>query len=107
MGRKMPLSVERKKNMNIYVCVKHVPDSAATITVDGQATASTRKVTFLVNPYDEHALDRSGNRIKAIVMADTEVIGRMPGSTGRGKHPAGRHGHGGGPQHPDRNRPVP
>jgi hypothetical protein len=63
MGRKMPLSVERKKNMNIYVCVKHVPDSAATITVDGK-NGINEKVTFLVNPYDEHALTEAAT-IKA------------------------------------------
>ncbi|MFO7753171.1 MAG: electron transfer flavoprotein subunit beta/FixA family protein [Desulfobacteraceae bacterium] len=41
--------------MKIYVCVKHVPDSAATITVTGENTIDER-VTFIINPYDEHAL---------------------------------------------------
>ncbi len=41
--------------MNIYVCVKHVPDSAATITVEGK-TGINEKITFLLNPYDEHAV---------------------------------------------------
>ncbi|MDJ0784672.1 MAG: electron transfer flavoprotein subunit beta/FixA family protein [Desulfosarcinaceae bacterium] len=41
--------------MKIYVCVKHVPDSAATITVV-DAKAIDTGITFLVNPYDEHAL---------------------------------------------------
>jgi len=49
--------------LNIYVCVKHVPDSAATITVEG-ANAINEKITFLVNPYDEHALTEAA-RIKA------------------------------------------
>jgi electron transfer flavoprotein beta subunit len=71
MGRKMPLSVERKKNMNIYVCVKHVPDSAATITVDGK-NGINEKVTFLVNPYDEHALTEAAT-IKAS-STGTEVV---------------------------------
>ena len=57
--------------MNIYVCVKHVPDSAATITVEGQAGIN-EKITFLVNPYDEHALTEAA-RIKQS-MADIEVI---------------------------------
>ncbi|MCU0604989.1 MAG: electron transfer flavoprotein subunit beta/FixA family protein [Desulfobacterales bacterium] len=39
----------------IYVCVKHVPDSAATITVVGADRIDTN-ITFLINPYDEHAL---------------------------------------------------
>lgn len=39
----------------IYVCVKHVPDSAATITIIGTNRINPN-VTFLINPYDEHAL---------------------------------------------------
>jgi len=57
--------------MNIYVCVKHVPDSAATITVEGK-TGINEKITFLLNPYDEHAVTEAA-RIKAS-SADTEVI---------------------------------
>lgn len=41
--------------LRIYVCVKHVPDSAATITVLDRRRIATN-VTFLINPYDEHAL---------------------------------------------------
>ena len=41
--------------MSIFVCVKHVPDSAATIRlVDCQRIDET--ITFLLNPYEEHAL---------------------------------------------------
>jgi electron transfer flavoprotein beta subunit len=41
--------------MQIYVCVKHVPDSAAHITiVDKNHIAEN--ITFLLNPYDEHAI---------------------------------------------------
>jgi electron transfer flavoprotein beta subunit len=39
----------------IYVCVKHVPDSAATITIVGKNRIA-ENITFLINPYDEHAL---------------------------------------------------
>lgn len=42
-------------DMKIYVCVKHVPDSAANIVVkDGNRIDD--KVSFLLNPYDEHAV---------------------------------------------------
>jgi len=57
--------------MNIYVCVKHVPDSAAKITIEGPNTIN-EKITFLVNPYDEHAITEAA-KIKASV-ADVEVI---------------------------------
>jgi electron transfer flavoprotein beta subunit len=44
--------------MQIYVCVKHVPDTAAKITVvDGTGFAETCK--FIVNPYDEYAVEEA------------------------------------------------
>ena len=44
--------------MKIYVCVKHVPDTAAKITVVGDAGfAETCK--FIVNPYDEYSLEEA------------------------------------------------
>ena len=67
--------------MQIYVCVKHVPDTAAKITVvDGSGFAETCK--FIVNPYDEYAVeeavqlkDRSGSGEVIIVTVgkDTAV----------------------------------
>ena len=57
--------------MTIYVCVKHVPDSAATITVTDK-TRIDEKITFLINPYDEHALTEAA-RIRQDD-ADTEVV---------------------------------
>jgi electron transfer flavoprotein beta subunit len=47
----------------IYVCVKHVPDSAATITVLDNNRIDPN-ITFLINPYDEHALTEAA-RLKA------------------------------------------
>ncbi len=41
--------------MQIYVCVKHVPDSAANITIVDNKTID-EKAAFLLNPYDEHAV---------------------------------------------------
>ena len=57
--------------MTIYVCVKHVPDSAATITVTGENRID-EKITFLINPYDEHALTEAARIAKDA--ADTEVV---------------------------------
>jgi electron transfer flavoprotein beta subunit len=59
--------------MNIYVCVKHVPDSAATIAIEG-GTGINEKITFLLNPYDEHAVTEAA-KIKALsTEADAEVV---------------------------------
>ncbi len=41
--------------MNIFVCVKHVPDSAVNITIKDERKIDDN-IAFLLNPYDEHAL---------------------------------------------------
>lgn len=41
--------------MQIYICVKHVPDSAAHITLRDKNNIDDN-VNFLLNPYDEHAV---------------------------------------------------
>lgn len=43
--------------MQLYVCVKHVPDTAATIKVVGEAEFNDSACKFIVNPYDEYALE--------------------------------------------------
>jgi len=44
--------------MKIYVCVKHVPDTAARITILGNNRIDER-VTFIMNPYDENAVEEA------------------------------------------------
>ena len=44
--------------MKIYVCVKHVPDTAAKITVVGD-TGFAETCKFIVNPYDEYSLEEA------------------------------------------------
>jgi electron transfer flavoprotein beta subunit len=41
--------------MQIYVCVKHVPDSAVNIKIVDHHHIDDQ-ITFLINPYDEHAI---------------------------------------------------
>lgn len=57
--------------MNIYVCVKHVPDSAAKITIV-EKNQIDESVTFLLNPYDENAIEEAVQlKMKS---GDSEVI---------------------------------
>jgi len=51
--------------MKIYVCVKHVPDSAVNIRILGR-TGIDETVNFFINPYDEHAITEAV-RIKEIL----------------------------------------
>jgi len=60
--------------MKIYVCVKHVPDTAATIQI-GEGNQVEENITFIMNPYDENAVEeavRLKNRLSdAVVIAVT------------------------------------
>ena len=57
--------------MNIYVCVKHVPDTAATIKI-GDDNRIEENITFIMNPYDENAVEEAV-RLKTR-LEDAEVI---------------------------------
>ncbi len=41
--------------MQIYICVKHVPDSAVNISIVDKKSID-ENISFLLNPYDEHAV---------------------------------------------------
>ena len=45
--------------MQIYVCVKHVPDTAAPIKLAGTTGYDENNLKFIVNPYDEYALEEA------------------------------------------------
>jgi electron transfer flavoprotein beta subunit len=65
--------------MRIYVCAKHVPDSAASIKIIGSSQID-ESVTFLMNPYDEHAIEEAA-RLKEKV-GQAEVIAVCLGKKG-------------------------
>jgi electron transfer flavoprotein beta subunit len=66
--------------MQIYVCVKHVPDSAAHIAIVGKDRID-ENVSFLLNPYDEHAVteavrlvaDQPGSEVIAICLGKPDA----------------------------------
>lgn len=43
--------------MQLYVCVKHVPDTAASIKTVGTSEFDDTSCKFIINPYDEYALE--------------------------------------------------
>lgn len=57
--------------MQIYVCIKHVPDSAANIAIKDKNSID-ENLAFLLNPYDEHGVSEAAAIKKQI--PDTEVI---------------------------------
>jgi electron transfer flavoprotein beta subunit len=57
--------------MQIYVCIKHVPDSAANISIIDQIRIDDN-LAFLLNPYDEHAVTEAV-RVRDLI-PESEVI---------------------------------
>ena len=57
--------------MKIYICVKHVPDSAAKITIRGKNQID-EGITFLLNPYDENAVEEAA-KLKSQI-GNSEVV---------------------------------
>ena len=45
--------------MKIFVCVKHVPDTAANIKVDGETSFADKDIKFIANPYDEFGVEEA------------------------------------------------
>ncbi len=45
--------------MKIFVCVKHVPDTAAIIRVAGDAGYDDSELKFIANPYDEFGVEEA------------------------------------------------
>jgi electron transfer flavoprotein beta subunit len=45
--------------MQIYVCAKHVPDTAANIRITGETGFDDGACKFVVNPYDEYAVEQA------------------------------------------------
>lgn len=65
--------------MKICVCVKHVPDSAAKITIIEQNRIN-ESITFIMNPYDEHAVEEAVQIKKQV--GDCEVAAVSVGKKG-------------------------
>lgn len=45
--------------MQIYVCVKHVPDTAASIKIAGENGFDDKACKFVINPYDEYGVEEA------------------------------------------------
>ena len=59
--------------MKIYVCVKHVPDTAAKITITGNNQID-ENITFIINPYDENAIEAAAGLKKQIGTAEIIAV---------------------------------
>jgi len=81
--------------MKIFVCVKHVPDTAATIKVTGDNRYEDEGVKFVVNPYDEFGIEeavsiveKTGGEVVVLTVGKAESVSTIRGAMAMGAHRA-------------------
>ena len=79
--------------MKIFVCVKHVPDTAATIKVVGQNGYEDADVKFIANPYDEFGIEeavsiveKEGGEVVALTVGQADAASTLRGAMAMGAH---------------------
>jgi len=70
--------------MKICVCVKHVPDTAATIQVQGDKGYEDKGIKFVANPYDEFGIEEAvklvegkGGEVVVVTVGKTEATATL------------------------------
>ncbi|MCG8618216.1 MAG: electron transfer flavoprotein subunit beta/FixA family protein [Desulfobacterales bacterium] len=81
--------------MKIFVCVKHVPDTAATIKIAGDAGFEDGEIKFVVNPYDEfgveeavYMVEKDGGEVVIVTVGKADAAGTIRGAMAMGAHRA-------------------
>lgn len=79
--------------MQIYVCVKHVPDTAANIKVVGENGYNDSTCKFIANPYDEYAIEaavqlveKDGGEVVVVTVGPEAAVGTMRAAMAMGAH---------------------
>ena len=60
--------------MQIYVCIKHVPDTAANIKITGNDSFDDAACKFVVNPYDEYGLEEAVQLVEKQGQGEVVVV---------------------------------
>lgn len=81
--------------MKIYVCVKHVPDTAATIKVDGENGFEDSDIKFVSNPYDDYAIEeavslveKQGGEVVIVTVGKADAVSTIRSAMAMGAHRA-------------------
>ncbi len=79
--------------MQIYVCVKHVPDTAANIKVVGEEGFDDAGCKFIANPYDEYAVEqavqlveKNGGEVIIVTVGKAAAAGTIRAAMAMGAH---------------------
>lgn len=77
--------------MKIFVCVKHVPDTAATIKVKDDNTFEDSDTKFIANPYDEYGIEeavtlveKQGGEVVIVTVGKTDAVSTIRGAMAMG-----------------------
>ena len=77
--------------MKIFVCVKHVPDTAATIKVTGDSGFEDSDVKFISNPYDEYGIEeavslveKQGGEVVILTVGKAAAVATIRGAMAMG-----------------------
>jgi len=79
--------------MKICVCVKHVPDTAATIKIDGGNGFVDEEIKFIVNPYDEFGIEEAvslveqhGGEVVLVTVGKPAAVATLRSGMAMGAH---------------------
>jgi electron transfer flavoprotein beta subunit len=79
--------------MLIYVCVKHVPDTAANIKIVGENGFDDAGCKFIANPYDEYAVEQAvqlvekhGGEVVIVTVGKAAAAGTIRAAMAMGAH---------------------
>jgi electron transfer flavoprotein beta subunit len=81
--------------MKICVCVKHVPDTAATIKLAGENGFEDSEIKFVANPYDEYGIEeavslveKEGGEVVIVTVGKAAAVATIRGAMAMGAHRA-------------------
>ena len=79
--------------MKIYVCVKHVPDTAASIKIIDGTRYENSQIKFVANPYDEHGIEeavslveKEGGEVVILTVGMPDAAATIRGAMAMGAH---------------------
>jgi electron transfer flavoprotein beta subunit len=79
--------------MQIYVCVKHVPDTAANIKIVGDNGFDDGGCKFIANPYDEYAVEqavqlveKNGGEVIVVTVGKPVAVASIRAAMAMGAH---------------------
>ncbi len=81
--------------MKIFVCVKHVPDTAASIKLVGDAGFDDAEIKFIANPYDEYGIEeavriaeKDKGEVVIVTVGKKDAVSTIHGAMAMGAHRA-------------------